>query len=143
MVLFEHCIHIKLVEILYIDRGITMKCEVFVKTKKQIERLIYAYSTKTERKTTTNKPEPKPGYQEKNAEEKRQEKTDNPPLKNMNQAKSKTMEGQSTTWSSVSSHELEAKERTTAELLRMQIGWDKICTDKGRIMSFAHDCNEH
>lgn len=53
------------------------------------------------------------------------------------------MEGQSTTWSSVSSHELEAKERTTAELLQMQIGWDKICTDKGRIMSFAHDCNEH
>ena len=38
----------------------------------------------------------------------------------MNQTKSKTMEGQSTTWSSVSSHELEAKEITTAELLQMQ-----------------------
>lgn len=51
---------------------------------------------------------------------KNQEKTDNLPLKNMNQTKSKTMEGQSTTWSSVSSHELEAKEITTAELLQMQ-----------------------
>lgn len=53
------------------------------------------------------------------------------------------MEGQSTTGSSVSSHELEAKERTTAELLQMQAGWDKICTDEGRIMYFAHGCNEH
>lgn len=34
------------------------------------------------------------------------------------------MEGQSTTWSSVSSHELDAKERKTVELLQ-QAGWDK------------------
>lgn len=75
--------------------------------------------------------------------DKRKQITDNLPLKNMNQTKSKMMEGQSTTWSSVSSHELEAKERTTAELLQMQAGRDKICTDEGRIMSFAYDCNEY
>lgn len=55
----------------------------------------------------------------------------------MNQTKSKTREGQSTTWSSVSSHKLKQKKeqpqsfcRAFAELLQMQAGWDKYVQTK-------------